>query len=162
MGKTSLFTFLKLNPSMFGNLKPAYVGQSRFHPLSDLYVSDAFKVIEEEVKGALSWKDNTLSKNLNLELLMDKKVSALSGGENQKLKIALALMTPFDILLLDEPLQNLDKENQELIISFLEELSQDKIVLIIEHDLNKYPNKAGKINVMSNLENRVEVMHDRD
>jgi len=59
---------------------------------------------------------------LRIEKLLDKKPSELSGGEAQRVVIARALAKNTDILLLDEPLVNLDYKIRESLLSELKRL----------------------------------------
>ena len=51
-------------------------------------------------------------KPLNMEALLDQQVQNLSGGELQRVAITLALGTPADIYLIDEPSAYLDSEQR--------------------------------------------------
>ncbi len=65
-------------------------------------------------------------------------VGHLSGGEQQRLLIAQALITDPQILLLDEPLSNLDISHAQEIISLLTEIAKHRCVtiMLISHDIN--------------------------
>jgi zinc/manganese transport system ATP-binding protein len=65
-------------------------------------------------------------------------VSRLSGGQQQRVAIAQALVSRPDLLLLDEPLANLDVRNQHDIVELLGEIrtSRDVTILVVAHDLN--------------------------
>ncbi len=58
----------------------------------------------------------------------------LSGGQKQLLSLGRALMKKSKILLLDEFTNSLDQETTEKIISILEEIKKDYLILIISHD----------------------------
>ncbi|MBC77859.1 MAG: hypothetical protein CME64_17770 [Halobacteriovoraceae bacterium] len=161
VGKTSLFTYLKIHRELLQGSKVVFVDQEKLRPLADLSVKEVLALILEEVPGSKNLKECPFCERLQIKSLMDKKVSSLSGGENQKLKIALALLMPFDILFMDEPLQSLDEQSQKKVISILEDLSKDKIVLIIEHDTAKYNRSIGRKNVMKRTTGSVEVTHGR-
>jgi zinc/manganese transport system ATP-binding protein len=62
----------------------------------------------------------------------------LSGGEQQRLLIAQALVTRPRILLLDEPLESLDLKNQQIISALVRRVSQEQqvTVLMVAHDVN--------------------------
>lgn len=62
---------------------------------------------------------------------LKQKAKSLSGGEKQRLAIALGLVKKPRLLLLDEPTANLDKENKEHIISLLNELKETGIMIVI-------------------------------
>lgn len=73
---------------------------------------------------------------LNSENLNDKKIDSLSGGEFQKVLIARALTTNPDIIILDEPINNLDEKTQHDLINFIHKLNEEskKTILMITHD----------------------------
>lgn len=64
-----------------------------------------------------------------------RRVLMLSGGEQQRVAIARALSYDSEIILADEPTGNLDKENEDAIISLLKDLAhhEEKCVIIISH-----------------------------
>lgn len=70
--------------------------------------------------------------------LKNRNVQYLSGGEFQRLSLAQALAQQTSILLLDEPLSNLDLLHQKEIMNLLQTINQtdDKTILLIIHDLN--------------------------
>lgn len=70
--------------------------------------------------------------------LADMPVGKLSGGEQQRLLIAQALLTHPDILLLDEPLSNLDIIHSESIVSLVTKIAKNRkmTVLLVTHDVN--------------------------
>ena len=65
-------------------------------------------------------------------------LSEMSGGEMQRVLLARALAQQTPIMLLDEPLSNLDISHQFEIIKLLRDISQNenKTILLIVHDLN--------------------------
>ena len=68
----------------------------------------------------------------------DKPVGILSGGEQQRLLIAQALLTDPRLLLLDEPLASLDLRSQHEIIHLVDNLRRERsiAVVFVAHDLN--------------------------
>lgn len=68
----------------------------------------------------------------------DRPIGELSGGEQQRLLIAQALVTQPRILLLDEPLDNLDLRNQQGVVSVIRQISKETgtAVLLVAHDIN--------------------------
>jgi zinc/manganese transport system ATP-binding protein len=68
----------------------------------------------------------------------DQPVGILSGGEQQRLVIAQALLTRPKLLLLDEPLASLDLRSQHEIVHLVDNLRRERniTVLFVAHDLN--------------------------
>ncbi|OTN77562.1 ABC transporter ATP-binding/permease [Enterococcus sp. 8G7_MSG3316] len=76
---------------------------------------------------------------------MHKKPNQLSGGQMQRVAIARALANDPDILLCDEPTGALDSETSVQIMELIQELSKEKLVIMVTHNpelANKY---AGRI-----------------
>lgn len=68
--------------------------------------------------------------------LMDKRVGALSGGELQRVLLALATVHNPDLVLLDEPVSGVDSEGLTAFHRLIDHLrEQDMITLLISHDL---------------------------
>lgn len=79
------------------------------------------------------------AKVLNIEKLLDKKPGELSGGQKQSVSIAGVLVSEVPLLLLDEPLANLDPKSGRDTMKLLKELAErlDISVLVIEHRLEE-------------------------
>jgi len=67
-----------------------------------------------------------------------RSIGALSGGEQQRLLIAQALVRRPRLLLLDEPLDSLDLSNQSGVAALVQQIcaSQGVTVLLVAHDVN--------------------------
>lgn len=73
---------------------------------------------------------------LNMERMLDKDISILSGGELQKLAIAATLVRDGNVYIFDEPTSYLDIKERLSLARVLDELiPKDKYVLIVDHDL---------------------------
>src|SRR5947209_11216088 len=68
----------------------------------------------------------------------DRPIGELSGGEQQRLLIAQALVTRPCVLLLDEPLDSLDLRNQGEVSGVIRHVSKSSgaAVLLVAHDVN--------------------------
>lgn len=87
-----------------------------------------------------------LLNRLELEQVAMRPVNTLSGGQQQRVFIARALAQQPSILLLDEPIANLDINHQMKVMKLLQQLAQEGMTIIITiHDINmaaRFCNKA--------------------
>ena len=76
---------------------------------------------------------NTIIRPLGVDKLFEKSVSSLSGGELQRVSIALCLGRKADLYLLDEPCAYLDVEQRMTVAKIVRNLG--KTFMVIDHDL---------------------------
>ena len=81
------------------------------------------------------------------EELIDKRIGTLSGGELQRVLLALALEPLPNILILDEPLSGVDVEGQTGLMDMLDEIRKrfDLSILMITHDFGMLPTYADQV-----------------
>ncbi len=91
---------------------------------------------------------NALNQNANLMSIkteqLEQKVNNLSGGERQRIAILRSLSRDSSFILLDEPTRNLDIENAKIVFENLANISKNKTILVVSHNLDlakKYANK---------------------
>ncbi len=79
--------------------------------------------------------------------LIDKRVGTLSGGELQRVLLALALEPLPNILILDEPLSGVDAEGMGLLMDMLDEIRKtyDLSILMTTHDFEMLPRYADQV-----------------
>jgi len=79
--------------------------------------------------------------------LIDKRVGTLSGGELQRVLLALALEPLPNILILDEPLSGVDVEGMETLMDMLDEIRKtyDLSILMTTHDFAILPRYADQV-----------------
>ncbi|WEV61264.1 ATP-binding cassette domain-containing protein [Streptococcaceae bacterium ESL0729] len=93
-------------------------------------------------KGRLTTEDkeviDQVLRKMNLWDLAQDKIDQLSGGQLQRVYIAMILAQDSDYMLFDEPLNNLDMNHAQQIMKELRGLVQndDKTVFIVLHDIN--------------------------
>ncbi len=110
------------------------------------------------VMGATGWTDKHLMNKRALEVLqlvgletkMNIKPHALSGGEQQRISIARALLNKPSLILADEPTGNLDAETSEEIMQLLIAVAKEEksAVLMATHDMTiveKFPGRVVRV-----------------
>jgi molybdate transport system ATP-binding protein len=77
-----------------------------------------------------------VSEKLNLISIFNKVPEELSGGQRQKVALARALLTNSDTILLDEPLNALDKSSRTELVHWLKKtaLKFDRNFIYVSHD----------------------------
>jgi len=106
--------------------------------------------------GLPSRKRNALIDQALLEVdawdFADVPVGQLSGGEQQRLLIAQALLTNPRLLLLDEPLANLDISHEQEIVELIAQLCRARhvAVMLVTHDINPLLPVVDRVLYMAN------------
>lgn len=67
----------------------------------------------------------------------NQKASKLSGGQKQRAVIARALAKDTPIIVCDEPTGNLDQTSAEQVMSLLNDVSKDKLVIVVTHEFDQ-------------------------
>ena len=84
--------------------------------------------------GSTLTSENQALSDLDISDLAERKVTELSGGEKQRVAIALALSIDTPILLLDEPFAAQDVESTERVIMLLQKAAKSgKTVILVAH-----------------------------
>ena len=95
------------------------------------------KVDKEEILNLLE--------RLGLKGLEYRNINELSGGQKQRVGIARALIKNPKIILADEPTGNLDSHSSLETFKLLKEISKEKLVVVVSHDLENANTYADKI-----------------
>ena len=73
------------------------------------------------------------------------KCSKLSGGQKQRVAIARAIAKETPIIVADEPTGNLDSKAAEEVMKILSEISKDKLVIIVTHNIEQVEKYATRL-----------------
>ena len=130
------------------NYRNSYVGFvfQEFHVLNAYNVYDNIRLAKELQQEKISEKElDAYLEKVSLTNLGKRKMNELSGGQKQRIAILRALIKNPRIILADEPTGNLDKINSKQIFEILKEISQEKLVIIVTHDLEAAQKYADRI-----------------
>ncbi|MGX4692300.1 ABC transporter ATP-binding protein [Streptomyces sp. JNUCC 63] len=165
-GKSTLFTLIeRFMDSSDGTLSVLGRDVSQW-PLQQLrsrlgYVDQAFTLLEGTIRenlllgseagpeGSRRGEDEWLMDTLDsvglaetvrslpdgLDTVLGREVD-LSGGQRQRIALARALLSPADILLLDEPTSQLDALNELRLRDVVDTLARDRSVLVVAHRMS--------------------------
>lgn len=131
-----------------------YVPQSpAFDPSDPVSVADLFACCMSKRPACLglgkTMRHTVLEclERVHGEELVDKRVGTLSGGELQRVLLALALEPMPNILILDEPLSGVDIEGMENLMDMLDEIRKtyDLSILMTTHDFSMLPRYADQV-----------------
>jgi len=147
-GRISVFG----RPVTRGNDEIGYLPQRRrFDPDLRIRAADLVRLGLDGARWGLplpSWvgigarsTDSRVSSVIELVGAQDyagRAIGELSGGEQQRILIAQALVSGARMLLLDEPLDSLDLSNQQAISSLIQQICRERgvTVLLVAHDVN--------------------------
>jgi len=164
---TGKSTFLKI---LSGHLTPSKGKIIFTHDGKDLEIDDVYKhvayaapyidLIEEfTLKEAIDFhqKFKPFQAGLNTEKLIellgfqksiDKEVKFFSSGMKQRLKLALAIGSKTEILLLDEPTTNLDQQGMDWYQQLLDNYSNNRLLIIASNVEADYQRCDHFLNIM--------------
>lgn len=149
----------------FNSYRNSYIGFifQEFNVIKNLTVFEnialSLQLKNESIKDNYDLIMNTIEV-VGLKGKEKRKMNQLSGGERQRVAIARALVKNPKVIIADEPTGNLDKNNRDIVMDILKNLSTNHLVLIVTHDKflsKKYSNyeitlKDGQI-IHNTLEN---------
>lgn len=147
----NIFEFNDEELANFRNTKIGFVFQfhhllNEFTALENICLPG---LINRKNKNEVFEKARYLLNEIGLSDRADHKPSELSGGEQQRVAVARALINSPKIVFADEPTGNLDMENSKLLHQLIVKLNRDfnQTFLIVTHnqDLTQYANNIFKI-----------------
>ena len=94
-------------------------------------------VKEDEIFTALKKVNlyDFIVENEGLDKVITEDAANISGGQKQRLALAINLVANKDIYIFDEATSNIDIESEAIIMNNIKELSRDKSVIVISHRL---------------------------
>ena len=144
------------------------------------FIFQEFNILEqynvyENIELALRFQNKKTSKEeidkllnkLGLEGLGQRKINELSGGQKQRVAIARALIKNPEIILADEPTGNLDQTSSKQIFDLLKEISKEKLVIVVSHDMESAKNYADRIieisdgNIINDTNPEIEITEEK-
>ncbi|MBQ2762911.1 MAG: ribosome biogenesis/translation initiation ATPase RLI [Candidatus Methanomethylophilaceae archaeon] len=121
-------------------MKPQYVDKL---PLT---VKGVVRDLLDKVQERMTTEE--AAEKLDLTEVLDRDLTKLSGGELQRLAVAATLMKDADVYFFDEPSSYLDIYQRVRVARLIKELSADKQVIVIEHDLALLDFLADNVNIV--------------
>lgn len=133
-------------PARRGSRRIGYIPQQRrIDPLTPLRARDVVGLGIDGHRWGIGRPDKARRRQLDAALAAvgateyaDLPVGVLSGGEQQRVRIAQALATDPQLLLCDEPLLSLDMSHQQVITSLVDQRrrTHDTAVVFVTHEIN--------------------------
>lgn len=143
----TLLGFFKINSgkiSKKSNLKIGYVPQKLDLNKSMPITGRRFLTLNNNFEETQIKK---IAQKLEIENILEQQIHILSGGQFQRILLARALLNNPEILILDEPAQNLDISGQINFYKLLKDIyEKDKIaILMVSHDLHLVMSSTKKV-----------------
>lgn len=132
-------SFAQFNQQDFDNYRNTFIGFvfQEYNLLDEMSVEKNIS-LAMELQGSKKRnveKINEILRQVDLEELNDRLPSELSGGQKQRVAIARALVKEPKIILTDEPTGALDTNSGIQVMNLLKELSRDRLVIIVSHNI---------------------------
>jgi len=131
-------------------MKPQYV--DKLPALHKGIVRDLLKKVDDD--GRL----REVADRVGIRGVVDRDIGKLSGGELQRVALAATLLKDADIYFFDEPSSYLDIYQRLEVAKVIQELSETKQVMVIEHDLAVMDFLADLVHIMYGEEGAYGVM----
>jgi ABC-2 type transport system ATP-binding protein len=114
----------------------------------DLTVAENLDVFARMADARPSWRESVVER-LRLHAVVHRRAGDLSDGFAKKLDLALALLKEPDVLLLDEPLADVDDATELRLLSLLDDYrSPGRVVVLSSHNLGAVGDLLDRLTVL--------------
>lgn len=105
------------------------------HSSAEDNIEFARAAVKRSERGAMP-EPASLLRELGLLDLVGRKAGTMSGGEQQRLAVAVALANLPKVLVADEPTSQLDDDNRDLVVALLKRVNREwgTTILVVSHD----------------------------
>jgi len=132
----NIFDNKRVKGSVFTDKKISCIFQD-----TSSYLDPTMKIGSQIAECASNQVANELMKRLRIEDICDKYPHQLSAGQKQRVMIAIAVAIKPDVILADEALNNLDKDNADIA----KELLGDFQTIFVTHDIDSILNLVSRV-----------------
>lgn len=150
-GKTTLFRILLglTRPTAGQVVADASLGVAFQEPsfYADLTVAENLDVFGGFVGASADWR-RTVVERVGVADALSRPAGALSTGYAKKLDLALAMLKRPDVLLVDEPLADLDDVTKARLVDLLGEYAEEQAVLVATHNLDTFAPACDRLTVL--------------
>ena len=139
IGKTTLLRIITgLTPCDSGSVTYDKIAKPRFAPVfQETRLINYLDAVRNVKLAARDLPDIRIREELSRiipEEELSKKVSELSGGTARRVEIVRAILSPSDVLIMDEPLTGLDDETADLVSSYISDKIKERIFIASSHN----------------------------
>ncbi len=99
-------------------------------------VADALRLCGMTDKAEIEKRVMAALENVGMDKYRSRTPDTISGGQQQRIAIARAIVKNPHIILADEPTGNLDETNTVMIMDLLKAISKDRLVVLVTHEAN--------------------------
>lgn len=99
-------------------------------------------------RGVRRWRAERLAYDVGLGDLLRRRAGRLSGGQQRRLTLALALMHDPRLLVVEEPEAGLDPHSKQQVQAVLDAARDDRAVLMTSHDLGVAERLADRVGIL--------------
>lgn len=166
---TLLLTLSDLNKNNTGIIKNEFKDTNLILQNNGLFPWKTIKeniqlglIVRKKSKKEIDIKTRKISNDLNIEHILDKYPSNVSGGERQRAALARALLLESDLLLMDEPSSALDSINKENFQNILCKIQNkyNMSYIVVTHNIEEAVILGGRIAIM--IDGEIKIIIDNN